>query len=608
MRFNLLASALVLAATVVGCGMQSPAADSTPKFIQSSANKAYLEKRDIEDEFVFGLNVIETKGFFSNAMNLYFPTQRVRLVLSGKKDEKNIKLVVADPKLTEKFMSFDAVIADDMVEVDFASAGNDVELSEFVSLLGGIQLSGSTKAEPWTSDEAPVVANISQDRDNVVADVVHTLSYTIKDENKKDVNKKGTIKVRIFLRRANSISPIKAALRTVGESFKSQFGFFGTNWFKSDEEAAKQPISRFPVDVKNKEKIRVYMKNFPSEYLQVGKEALETWNSAFGYDAVEAVVAPSNVDLGDPRYNVIRWFDGLDEDVSWAGRANMIPDPETGALLSANILINGSSVINMYKKNSDFNTETRATDAFKLLKGRIGNVPVVEGAGETPVVPFLLSDITDLDTYLQGYYYGTIAHEFGHVLGLRHNFKASTKLDSNNKSSSVMDYEPAWDRNTTTEIGSYDRAAVRWAYFDEDSEGHVFCTDDNLKEDLFCNQNDHGDTVNYTVQALASGRELLKSSPVALPEHSTTPMKANLQTALKILELKDQLPADRREKVIADISEQLTSIASAEADKTLAPDDYTVASKNVLLLKKTLLSLIVVSDSESVKSILAFLK
>ena len=73
-----------------------------------------------------------------------------------------------------------------------------------------------------------------------------------------------------------------------------------------------------------------------------------------------------------------------------------------------------------------------------------------------------------------------VAHEVGHTLGLRHNFKASSMLSSEelsnseivekyNITSSVMDYVPAniFDKGNNfflTEPGIYDDWAIAYAY------------------------------------------------------------------------------------------------------------------------------------------------
>ena len=56
----------------VACEGQRSSSDSKVQFLRSGESKAYLEQRDFNDSFLFGLNVIETQDFFDNALNLNF--------------------------------------------------------------------------------------------------------------------------------------------------------------------------------------------------------------------------------------------------------------------------------------------------------------------------------------------------------------------------------------------------------------------------------------------------------------------------------------------------------------------------------------------------------
>jgi len=124
-------------------------------------------------------------------------------------------------------------------------------------------------------------------------------------------------------------------------------------------------------------------------------------------------------------------------------------------------------------------------------------------------------------------YKTTLAHELGHNLGLRHNFKGS--YDKNNfyksselpegskhltpKYSSIMDYG-ASELNELPVLGKYDIAALRFGYANEiemkdgsiqkvqgndlinelDRKVYQFCTDENAGGSLECNRFDEGST------------------------------------------------------------------------------------------------------------------
>ena len=111
------------------------------------------------------------------------------------------------------------------------------------------------------------------------------------------------------------------------------------------------------------------MKNFPDEYVDLAKKGVTSWNDAFGVEALEAKVAPQNIDVGDPRYMVIKWFDGTVQGVRWAGGAKMITMPDTGAVVGGGIYIQGETLVNMYKKIHEYSQ--LASDSVKL-SGSLG--------------------------------------------------------------------------------------------------------------------------------------------------------------------------------------------------------------------------------------------
>jgi hypothetical protein len=249
-----------------------------------------------------------------------------------------------------------------------------------------------------------------------------------------------------------------------------------------------------------KEPIVFWLENtIPVEYREWMKEGALLWNKAFERigisDAIVVKQQPDDADwdAADTRYNTIRWFAGVDASFAIGpSRAN----PYTGEIYDADIGFS-EGIIRSIRRNSEefiapilpLGQETATTprlawdhDGANLCNYADGlaqqaafGVAVLSARGAfTPEME---------DRLMREYIIEVTAHEVGHTLGLRHNFRASTMLkpdellndkltDEVSQSGSVMDYNPIviaakgekQGHFVPPTLGPYDYWAIEYAY------------------------------------------------------------------------------------------------------------------------------------------------
>lgn len=255
--------------------------------------------------------------------------------------------------------------------------------------------------------------------------------------------------------------------------------------------------------------------NTPAEYEGAVREGILYWNRAFGREVVKAEKAPEGVTAPDPRFSLVQW---VPWDTAGFAYADVIVDPRSGAsqrgqaFMTSTFSISGMAraralLRNMRsastpqspapKKNGEETAETRAEPLFSNAR-----------ACEADGLMFAESFVAGLEAALSNpafsessakrvagdYVRLVVAHEVGHILGLRHNFAASlsttvspkemaewfdsyiaddeTKLfEDRLPSASVMDY---LDLRSSVFVGRkirksqtvlpYDAAAIAWGY------------------------------------------------------------------------------------------------------------------------------------------------
>ena len=283
-----------------------------------------------------------------------------------------------------------------------------------------------------------------------------------------------------------------------------------------------------------KQPILYWLENtIPLEYRDAFREGALLYNKAFEKigikDAIVVKQMPDDADWdpADVRYNTIRWFNGVGATFAIGpSRAN----PFTGQIYDADIGFSDGIIRSGRRTGTEFVAPVSQENAYGLEPSTY-SMPMLFGKRSDPRCNYaeelaqqaafgmdLLAVRGELTTekekeFIREYIVEVTAHEVGHTLGLRHNFRASTLLKPGQlndtgvtaqmgQSGSVMDYNPIvlagkgekqGDYVPRT-IGPYDYWAIEYGYKsiqgDEKAElariasrtaehGHAYSTDED---------------------------------------------------------------------------------------------------------------------------------
>ena len=301
----------------------------------------------------------------------------------------------------------------------------------------------------------------------------------------------------------------------------------GVGFFKT--ERSKTPkITRFSTTDYG-QTIKYYIKNVPEKYKPIFGQAFENWNVEFNKIIGRDLLSYEFIDANDPkadllipgdiRYNILEW--DLNNKASYGGLGPSIANQFTGETLSANVLIQGPTIINLYTKwfaisekarnliasgrNSEANelmsnfTKESSKEisersnlkfALKLGESLDMTVHAQKQELEDPMIKnhfeIVPANVT-FDDYMTGYFTEMLEHELGHNLGLRHNFKGNLGAyetgEKGSVSRSIMEYLGRPYRYLSA-IGLYDKMAISYGYRGVAPQ-HLnwFCTDEDQASD-----------------------------------------------------------------------------------------------------------------------------
>jgi hypothetical protein len=273
----------------------------------------------------------------------------------------------------------------------------------------------------------------------------------------------------------------------------SPYNRYVNRWFLEQADP-KAPLSP------PREPIVFWLENtIPIEYREWMKEGVLLWNKAFekiGFkDAIVVKQQPDDADWdpADTRYSTIRWFAGVDASFAIGpSRAN----PFTGQIYDADIGFSEGIIRSVRRQGEEFvapvlppaqelpallplawrrDAYTLCSYADGLAQQAAFGINVLDARGAlTPEVE---------EKLMREFIIEVTAHEVGHTLGLRHNFRASTILNPDelndiqktseiSQSGSVMDYNPIiiaakgekQGHFVPITLGPYDYWAIEYAY------------------------------------------------------------------------------------------------------------------------------------------------
>ena len=234
-------------------------------------------------------------------------------------------------------------------------------------------------------------------------------------------------------------------------------------------------------------------RNVPERYRPTVIAGILEWNKAFeriGFkDALQAKIQPDDADWDtlDVRHASVRWM--LSARPQFGGVGPSAVDPRTGEILDADVGIDPVRLRNRKYQRIE-QVATPALPAFLGPRSAYVCERAAYGAEETSFALDLLEargliepDSPEAEEFALADLKDTVMHEIGHVLGLTHNFRASTVYTqaqlndpeftrANGIAGSVMEYNPAnialrnerqGAFNMTT-LGPYDYWVVEYGY------------------------------------------------------------------------------------------------------------------------------------------------
>ncbi len=412
----------------------------------------------------------------------------------------------------------------DKVYVDFSKIGSDLNLVEIFDPFGQYLhlkgISAKTVEVSYTASTLQFDVEALMEEMPVNFEIAKLLGVPNLQKNVQKSSKAKQVKFtsRWYLKRSFKDNNFQPQVPTDG------IGYFLTDRFQTPH------IIKHPYLGKDGKLLNVhyFIKNVPEEFKASFQQAFEDWNDLFQDKLGVRLLTYEFVNAGDPlaetltpgdvRVHVLEW--DLVNRAPYGGLGPSIVDQETGSIISSNVLIQGPAVVEIYSKWFQVNREAQALEdsgladraAEVLREGRNEAFEELNALQKGPRFQLALNGkylfrvnaqdprlqdkaATKLDfetvpanttyeEYMFGYFREMVAHELGHNMGLRHNFRgnlfASSGLEVGRQSASIMEYLGRAYRHKDR-ISEYDHMAINYGYkFVEPARRDMFCTDENV--------------------------------------------------------------------------------------------------------------------------------
>lgn len=223
-----------------------------------------------------------------------------------------------------------------------------------------------------------------------------------------------------------------------------------------------------------------------ADLVAAAKRGIESWNEVFGYRVFTAELDRGDESFAEDRVNYLI----VDPDLSKGyAYADWRTNPNTGEIRGASVYFGGGFFTPFEDDAEEDQTKLptpKAKTAVRTLQWQDQKrAPLCLMWGpeyQVRPAPSGNAQLTGKEK-LERYIQHVVAHEIGHTLGLRHNFKGSLVPPT----SSIMEYNASAAAIAQPTPGAYDHQAIKYLYgLTEELPSLPFCTDEQTELDPNC--------------------------------------------------------------------------------------------------------------------------